>query len=215
MPLLIGDLGRQISHFSTNLVDVNLSDYSKQVLDDLVMKDVEVKSSESKVFRLRIIPYRTTSNVIDGVVITFDDITELKQKTIELMNSKESLRLAAIVRDSNDAITLQDFNGNIIAWNKGAEKMYGYTEAEALIMNIDDIVPPEQKKNALEMIAMLKTEEMNSFEIQRKTKEGKIIDVWLTVTKFVDDNGLPTGLATTERDITRFKEMERQLKKKV
>ena len=54
-------------------------------------------------------------------------------------------RLAVVLKDSNDAITVHDLQGNVIAWNRGAETMYGYTEAEALEMNIAQIVPPYKK----------------------------------------------------------------------
>ena len=54
---------------------------------------------------------------------------------------EDSRRLAALVRDSNDAVTLLDFKGNILTWNRGAENMYGWSEAEALQRNIRDTVP--------------------------------------------------------------------------
>ncbi len=64
-------------------------------------------------------------------------------------NSKKSTyinRLAIILKDSNDAITVQDLEGNIKEWNKGAEKIYGWNEDEALAMNIKDIVPEKKAK---------------------------------------------------------------------
>ena len=61
-------------------------------------------------------------------------------------------RLAVVVKDSNDAITVQDLLGNIKTWNRGAEKMYGYTEAEALKMNMAQVVPPGKKKEEIEYL---------------------------------------------------------------
>ncbi|MBF0278525.1 MAG: PAS domain S-box protein [SAR324 cluster bacterium] len=101
-----------------------------------------------------------------------------------------------------DAITIQDFKGNIRAWNKGAENMYGFKEAEALQMNISTIVPPEKSEEALDFIKQLQTEEVESFETKRLTKDGKILDVWITVTPLTDDEGNPYGVGTTERDVT-------------
>ncbi|HCE46025.1 MAG TPA: hypothetical protein DET40_20970 [Lentisphaeria bacterium] len=54
-------------------------------------------------------------------------------------------RLAIVLRDSHDAITVQDLHGKITAWNRGAEKMYGFTEVEALEMNVAQITPPDKK----------------------------------------------------------------------
>jgi len=130
------------------------------------------------------------------------------------MDNKAKLRrLVRVVIDSNDAITVQDFEGNITAWNKGAEKMYGYSEAEALKMNIRDIVPQNHQSEALDFVRKLQEEEEESFETKRLTKDGKVLDVWLTVTKLVEDQGKPIAVATTERDVTELKQAEKEIKK--
>ena len=90
-------------------------------------------------------------------------------------------------------------------WNKGAEKMYGFSEKEALKMNIRDIVPDEMRQEALTMIQKVQSEELESFQTQRINKQGKILDVWLTVTTLTDDQGKTIAVATTERDITHLK----------
>ncbi len=64
----------------------------------------------------------------------------------------EHRRLATIVIDSNDAVTVQDFEGRLIAWNHGAENMYGYSESEALTMNVRDIVPEVCCDEALDYV---------------------------------------------------------------
>jgi len=112
-------------------------------------------------------------------------------------------RLATVVRDSNDAITLKDFDGRIIAWNHGAELMYGYSEEEALQMNVRQLTPPDKEVEHAEFIRRLEAgETIASFETQRVSKDGRILDVWLTVTKVLDDDGKPVGIASTERDVT-------------
>lgn len=119
---------------------------------------------------------------------------------------KTSLLLAAVVANSNDAITVQDIDGRILAWNLGAERIYGYSEAEALNMNILAIIPRNRQEEARAFLQRLKAGEVvESFESQRLTKDGKIIDVWLTVTRLSDDSGKTTLIATTERDITEKK----------
>lgn len=122
-------------------------------------------------------------------------------------------RLTTIIRDSNDAITLQDFAGNILAWNKGAEKMYGWSEKEALSMNIKSIVPYNKRDEEIELINKLRSgEQVNSFETKRYNKNGKILDIWLTATVLTDEDNKPQYIATTERDITHIKSTERQLR---
>jgi len=142
-----------------------------------------------------------------GTMTTIEDITGRKRKEENLR------RLATVVRDSNDAITIQDFDGGITAWNRGAEQMYGYSEKEALLMNIERLTAygkvAEQKKFIRRLIA---GEAITSFETQRVTKDGRILDVWMTVTKLMDGAGNSIGLATTERDITEHKKREEHLK---
>ncbi len=122
---------------------------------------------------------------------------------------KASLLLAAVVANSNDAITVQDLDGRILAWNLGAERIYGYSEAEALNMNILAIIPKNRQKEASDFLQQLKSGEVvESFESQRVAKDGRILDVWLTVTKLVDDSGNVISISTTERDITEKKQMQ-------
>jgi len=121
-------------------------------------------------------------------------------------------RLAVILRDSNDAITVLDLEGNITAWNKGAERMYGYTESEALRMNISQIILPDKKKEEKEIIEQIAFGRIvESYETQRITKSGKILYVWIVVTCLKDDDGVIDSIATTERDIT---DIKNELKKK-
>jgi PAS domain S-box-containing protein/putative nucleotidyltransferase with HDIG domain len=143
-----------------------------------------------------------------GIASTERDITERKRA------EEKMKRLATVVRDSSDAVTVQDFEGRITNWNHGAELMYGYSEEEALKMNIGRLTPPtkdaEQKEFTRRLIA---GETVTSLETRRVTKDGRILDVWLTVTKLMDDTGKPIGIASTERDITERKQAQKELQR--
>jgi PAS domain S-box-containing protein len=120
--------------------------------------------------------------------------------------------LAAVVHDSNDAITVKDFEGNIRVWNKAAERIYGYSKSEALKMNFRQLVPEEKRAEALDMVKRLrKGEDIHSFETHRITKDGRILDIWLTVTTLKSDSGRPIAITTTERDITERKLLEKEM----
>ncbi len=200
--LIQADLDRPISDITSKIKYEQLKEDSQEVLDTLMVKESEVQDKNNNWFTIRISPYRTIENIIDGVVITFVNITKIKRAEEALRDSEVNRHLAAVVRDSNDAITVQDFEGNIMAWNKGAVNMYGYSEDEALKMNIFDIVPEDKRKEASAFIKKLQKEDVESFETQRVTKDGKQLNVWLKVTKLFDDDGKPMAIATTERDIT-------------
>jgi two-component system CheB/CheR fusion protein len=194
--LLSTDIGRPINHFVSSLDYDYLVKDIQQVLKTLIPKAIEVQAKDGVWYLIHIRPYRTIENVIDGTVITFVDISEQKR-------GDELRRMGTILRDSNDAITVQDFDGKILAWNRGAAQMYGWTEAEALTMNSQDIIPKNKRAETLELYHRLENgENIRSFETQRVTRDGQILDVWVTLTALVDNANCPTGIATTERDIT-------------
>ena len=108
-----------------------------------------------------------------------------------------------MVRDSNDAITAQDLDGRIVAWNPRAVRMYGYSETEALTMRIADIVPKDRRKEAMDLLQRTRRgESVDPFGTRRLAKDGRVLDVWLTISVLVDDAGNPRGLATTERELS-------------
>jgi len=152
------------------------------------------------------LPLRDREGNIFGVMGTYEDITERKREEIN------NRRMATVVRDSNDAITIQDFEGRITAWNRGAEQMYGYSEEEALLMNIELLTTPDKIAEQKDFIRRLITgEAISSFETQRVSKDGRVLDIWMTVTTLLDEAGKPVGLASTERDITERLLMEDRL----
>jgi two-component system CheB/CheR fusion protein len=195
--LIENDHGRPISHISSNLVGYDSLEKDAQgVLDTLAIKEMEVKGKEGVYYLMRILPYRTLNNAIDGVVITFIDITEQKRM------QKSDNRLAVIVRDSSNAIMVYNFKGQIMAWNPGAQKMYDWSETEALTMNIEDITPESKRKEAIDMIKKLsRNEEIQPLQTQRISKSGKIIDVWLIISVLVNEVEEPYAIATIERYI--------------
>jgi two-component system CheB/CheR fusion protein len=199
--LILSDIERPISDITATITYDGLVEDAKKVLSTLTRKEVEIQNKDNNWYSMRIAPYRTTENVIDGVVITFIDITKIKHAEAQYR------RIAAVVQDANDAFTVQKLDGTIVAWNKGAEEMYGYSESEALQMNIKEIIPDQKKKEILRIIEQLKKgKNVSPFVTERKAKDGCILKVRLTVTKLIDDSGAISFIATSERDISGFEE---------
>ncbi len=199
--LIPSDIGRPVGHIVSNLLGYDrLVEDIKEVLDSLIPKDIEVRTKENTWYLLGIRPYRTLENTIEGAVITFTDITEMKR--VRLKKSETMSRLVAVVHDASDAITLQDLKGNILAWNPKAESIYGWSETEALSMNVSSMIPEDRKTEELSIVKKLsRAEVLEPYRTQRITKDGRIVDVWLTATSLVNEAGEVYAIAITEREI--------------
>jgi two-component system CheB/CheR fusion protein len=199
--LILSDTGRPVAHTVTNLknYDALVAD-TQRVLDTLIPKEVEVQTQTGEWYMLRIQPYRTTDNVIEGAVITFVNITAMKRAEASLQQANDLLRLAVVVRDAHDAIAMQDLEGRIMAWNPGAVRMYGWSEAEALTMNMRDLIPEDLREETLGAIHRLSLAEiLEPYRTQRITKDGSVVEIWITATALLDESGQMYAIATTER----------------
>ncbi len=199
--LIQSDVGRPVGHIVSNLPGYeSLTADVQVVLDTLIPKEVDVQSSEGRWYTMRIQPYRTMEHVIEGAVLTFVDVTAVVQTRELLHKANDQLRLAVVVRDAHDGITVQDLDGRIIAWNPGAVRMYGWSEAEALTMNVRDRIPESLRKDALaKLIALGQATTLEPYGTQRITKHGAVVQVSIISTALVNEAGQTYAIATTER----------------
>ncbi|MEI9938269.1 MAG: chemotaxis protein CheB [Pseudomonadota bacterium] len=200
--LIRSDIGRPLAHIVNNLQGyVRLVLDVQEVLDTLTPKEVEVQTHAGAWHLLRIRPYRTLENVIEGAVITFMEVTEQKRAQAILLENESLRRMAAVMRDAGDAITVQALDGRILAWNQTAVKRYGYTESEALAMNIHSLFPENQRQAALTVISrLIQAEVLEPYRAQRLTKDAKIIAISLTATALLNESGQVYAVFTTERE---------------
>lgn len=155
----------------------------------------------------------------DGARARDEDLLQLLQRVAERIADvikhqtweEQRARLAAIVDTSYDAIIGRSLNGTIISWNRGAERMYGYTEEEAIGQTMAFVQGPRAGEAAEALTNVGQRVEQR--EILRRRKDGKLIPVSLTVSPIVDSTGRTIGTATIERDITERKRAEAELRK--
>jgi two-component system CheB/CheR fusion protein len=200
--LIPSDVGRPVAHVVSNLVgyDRMVAD-TQAVLDTLMTQEITVQALGNVWYNMRILPYRTQDNVIEGAVITFVEVTALKQAEASLVEASLALdRLAVVVRDASDAITVQDLSGRTLAWNPGAERLYGWTESEALTLNVRDRLPPALRTEGLARIQQLSQADMLAADTTwRLTKQGDVLAVSVISTALINDAGQVYAIATTER----------------
>jgi len=122
---------------------------------------------------------------------------------------KAQRRLAAIIESSEDAIASKDLNGIITSWNKSAERMFGYAAEEIIGQPVTLIIPPELHQDEPRILGKIRAgERIEHFQTVRVHKNGRLIDVSLTVSPIKDQTGKIVGAAKIVRDITRQKKLE-------
>jgi PAS domain S-box-containing protein len=123
--------------------------------------------------------------------------------------------LAAIVASSEDAIVSKDLNGIVTSWNKAAERIYGWKADEIIGRSKGLVIPPDLPNELASILAKIRAgERIEHYETQRLRKDGKRIEVAISVSPIHDPQGRIVGAATIVRDITERKRIERELEQK-
>lgn len=140
------------------------------------------------------------------ILLTIEDITERKDAEIALA------RLAAIVECSDDAIIAKNLNGVIETWNRGAERLFGYTAAEAVGQPVTLLMTPDRVDEEAVILGRLRQgEHIEHYEAVRRRKDGQLLDVSLTISPIVDEHGQIVGASKIARDISERKLTEAAL----
>ncbi|MBX7174217.1 MAG: PAS domain S-box protein [Pyrinomonadaceae bacterium] len=164
---------------------------------------VQSKSGNYRFLSVRGVPIFNEDGEFRQWMGTINDITEKKLAEAEIY------KLAAIVESSEDAIISKDFDGKILSWNKGAERLFGYTATEAIGQNIEIIFPPELFNQESEIIEKIrKGEYIANEEAIRRRKDGTEIAISLTVSPIKNSNAEIIGISKIARDITNRKKAE-------
>src|SRR6185503_4799068 len=118
-------------------------------------------------------------------------------------------RLAAIVDSSDDAIVSKTLDGVITSWNRGAERIFGWTAEEAVGRHITLIIPRERYAEENDVLARIRRGELvDHFETVRVTKDGRYVDISLTVSPIKDSNGRIIGASKIARDVTERRRLQ-------
>ena len=140
-------------------------------------------------------------------------ITALRTRTERKQAEEARHHLAAIVESSDDAIIGKSLEGNILSWNKGAERLYGYQEEEVKGRSVSILIPQELAGELSSFLDSIKNgKPVEHYETSRLRKDGSSIEVSVTISPICDSGGKVIGASTIARDITARKQMEEKLR---
>src|SRR6478672_10954029 len=140
------------------------------------------------------------------VLIASEDITD------RYLDELESSRLAAIVSSSDDAIITKTLDGTVTSWNAGATSIFGYEASEMIGQSITRIVPPDLHEEERQILARLaRGERLQHYETVRIARDGRRVDISLTVSPLIGRSGKVVGASKIARDVTATKRAEAEL----
>jgi PAS domain S-box-containing protein len=166
--------------------------------------ELRLKRASDQTFRwhlVRAFPMKDENGAVLQWVGTGTDIDDQRQLTQKLVEAGD--KISAVVESSDDAIMSKSLDGTIMSWNSGAQRIFGYTAEEIIGKSILLLIPSELQKEEPEIIARLKNgERIEHFETVRLTKDGRRVDISLTVSPIRDSSGKVVGASKIARDIT-------------
>jgi PAS domain S-box-containing protein len=178
--------------------------------EKLKAEDLEIIVERPNGERRHVIPApRILTNIhgkITGAINSLFDITERKRA------EAVARRLAAVVQSSHDAVAAKTLNGIITDWNQSAERIFGYKPKEIIGKSVLTLIPKERQMEEQEILTKIRRgESLDHYETVRRRKDGKLIDVSLTISPIKGPKGEIVGVSKIARDITNRRQTERRL----
>jgi two-component system CheB/CheR fusion protein len=192
--LIKSDIGRPFTDLVSDLIYPDLSDDALKVLKTLVYIKKQIPTKDGRWFSIRIMPYRTLDDKVDGVVITFFNISDLKEVEIKLHETEQMNKL--LLNSASDIIIKLATDWKILAVNPAGEKYFGKNQEEIVNKNYIHMFIPEQlrKKTENEMNKILRESQDTRFKMQLITAGGKLIETDWSVVVLLDNLKVPSGM---------------------
>ena len=192
--LIKSDIGRPFTDLVSDLIYPDLPADALNVLKTLVYIKKQIPTKDGRWFSIRIMPYRTLDDRIDGVVITFFNISDLKEVEVKLHETEQMNRL--LLNSASDIIIKLATNWKILEVNPAAEKYFGKKQEEIINKNYIHMFIPEslRKKTEDKMYKILGESQDTRFKMQVITTEGKLIEADWSVIVLLDNFNLPSGM---------------------
>ena len=192
--LIKSDIGRPFTDLVSDLIYPDLPADALNVLKTLIYIKKQIPTKDARWFSIRIMPYRTFDDRIDGVVITFFNISDLKEVEVKLHETEQMNRL--LLNSATDIIIKLALNWKILEVNPAAEKYFGKKQGEIINKNYIHMFIPEslRKKTEDKMRKILGESQDTRFKMQVITAEDKLIEADWSVVVLLDNFNLPSGM---------------------
>ncbi|HLO37453.1 MAG TPA: PAS domain S-box protein [Lacibacter sp.] len=186
----------------------------EQVEREVVLMKGEKRELTTNFFNSVMQPIKNSKGEVVSIMTHVVDVTEhvTARKKLE-ENAHANAMLAAIIQSSDDAIISKTLSGIITTWNEGAEKLFGYTAKEIIGQHVFKLIPADRQEEEPEIIEQLtQGKTLQHFETKRVSKDGRLVDISLTISPIKDAYGKIIGASKIARDITVQKIAEAKLK---
>jgi PAS domain S-box-containing protein len=148
-------------------------------------------------------PLREPDGTVSGIIVVGNDVTERKKAQNAIQ------RLAAIIDSSDDVILSKDLNGIVTSWNTAASRLFGYSAEETIGASILKLIPEHLHSDEITIIDTIRAgQRLEHFETVRMTKDGRLLEVSLTISPVKDEQGKIIGASQILRDISARKQAE-------
>ncbi|QAZ66584.1 PAS domain S-box protein [Solidesulfovibrio carbinolicus] len=217
------DIGRPIANIKTTFEGSHLLDDCRQVLAGAGIIEREVRCEDGRWFVLRAYPFRSPEGAVDGVVLTFGEVTALKEAEAVLRRGQaeleelvarrtEELREKARLLDLAP-VMVRDLDGRITYWNTGAQELFGYAPEEALGQVSWELLSTEFPQPVPVIMEELLQKGRWTGELHKRSKDGRFIDLAVTWVLNRDAASRPVSILEVASDVTERNRLEEQARR--
>lgn len=199
--LIKSDVGRPITDLVSDLIYPDLAEDALAVLKSLIFIKKEAPTKDGRWYSIRIMPYRTLDDRIDGIVITFFNISDLKEVEVKLHETEQLNRL--LLSASSDIIIKLTKDFKFVEINPSAEVYFGKKQEELKNKNFIDIFIPksQREKTKIDLKRIMSDSHDTSFTMQMKTAGDKLVEAQWSLIVLIDNLKVPSGMILSIKNI--------------
>jgi two-component system CheB/CheR fusion protein len=204
IPLVDGDIGRPLRHFSLARTSVTLEQFAEKALAGGEPITEEIQLPDKRWVLVRVLSFLTTANTVEGVIITVLDITDIKLREADLQDANR--RLGFHMDSSPLAYIEWDANFRVCRWSKSAERMFGWNESEVLGKHPSEweFIHPDDRKETLSLAGELQTGDNSNLRVVNRNlrKDGTSLYCEWVTTELYDASGKLRSVLSLGNDVT-------------